>query len=116
MFILSNSCLKLEENFKSIYYKSASHYKWMKNLFYKSYVSSKGSGNFTYPFCKKHLFIFSGHLFTHGSAHECEDELSFHTRLASQYQHFRIQLEMHTKVFNHQSIKVHPPTVTIPNP
>jgi hypothetical protein len=40
-------------------------------------------------FVGKHLFILSGHLFTPGNAHECEEELlSFHTRLASKNQHF----------------------------
>jgi hypothetical protein len=28
-------------------------------------------------FVRKHLFILSGHLFTLGNAHECEEELSF---------------------------------------
>jgi len=51
MFIWSNSCLKLEGNFKSIYYKSVSQYVW--KFFLKVTCASKGEGYFIYPFCVK---------------------------------------------------------------
>jgi len=42
MFVWSNSCLKLEENFESISYKSVSHYVWRKIYLLKVTCASKG--------------------------------------------------------------------------
>jgi len=71
-----------------------------KKLFSKSNVCFKGLRTFRISILYENISSFCLGIYLHVAMlmNVRMNFLSFHTRLASQYQHFRVQLEMHTNI------------------